>query len=254
MTDTAGTSGEVARYYEEYWSQGGFAPERPLSAPFRELLERWTRAEDDCIDIGCGTGEGVGEWLSAHANSYLGVDISQPAVELATARGLNARRVPDASDLGCPPRSFDFAVCFDVLEHLFSPQLVAAEVLRVLRPGGRLLIAVPNVAHWRRRLDLAVLGRWKPLGDDQSSLRPWRDPHIRFFAKRNLEPMLEESGFADVEVGGLSGAFLSDLPVLRRLLRRDDVAGPISGRLVHAYPSLFGRSLFAIGTKPADIG
>jgi SAM-dependent methyltransferase len=239
---------EVARYYEAYWSSEGYAPERRLLAPLRELLSR-ARADDECVDVGCGTGEGIGEWLSAHTKSYLGLDISKTAVEAARRRGLNARQVPDASELGCPPASFDLAVCFEVLEHHFSPQLVAAEVLSVLRPGGRFLVTVPNVAHWRRRADLAVLGRWNPVGDDQSALRPWRDPHIRFFGRSNLHRMLEEAGFADIELGALGGAFLTHLPALRRFAR-EDVPGPLHRRLIKANPTLFGSNLFALAVKP----
>jgi SAM-dependent methyltransferase len=242
---------DVAEYYDKYWSPEGYAPERPLAEPVRALLGRWVRPGDDCIDVGCGSGEGAGEWLSAHTNSYLGVDVSKQAVEAAQRRGLNAREVPDGSDLGCPPDSFDLAVSFEVLEHLFSPQSVAAEVLRVLRPRGRFLVTVPNIAHWRRRADLAFLGRWNPVGDDQSATRPWRDPHIRFFGMGSLRSMLEEAGFVDVSVSGLGGAFLTDLPPLRRFVRQD-APGPLHSRLVNARPALFARNVVAVAIKPEN--
>lgn len=241
---------DVGEFYEGYWSRGGFAPDRPLAAPVASVLSHWTRSTDACIDVGCGRGEGVGEWLSSHARSYLGVDISKAAVEASRNRGLDAVQVSDASDLPCESSSFDLAVCFDVLEHHFSPQLVAAEVLRVLRPGGRFLVTVPNVAHWRRRADL-MLGRWNPLGDEQSVRRPWRDPHIRFFGRASLHRMLEETGFLNVRVDGLSGAFLVHIPGLRRFVRHQDISSGLHRRLVDAYPGVFGYTLFASAMKPA---
>jgi SAM-dependent methyltransferase len=240
----------VGDYYEDYWSSDGFAPDRPLIAPVRDLLERWTGVNDDCIDIGCGRGDGAGMWLSTHTRTYLGVDISETAVEAARERGLNAVQVRDASAIECDEASFDLAVCFEVLEHHFSPQLAASEVLRTLRPGGRFLVTVPNVAHWRRRADLAVLGRWNPLGDDQSVARPWRDPHIRFFGRTSLGRMLMETGFVDVRVEGLSGAFLSDLPGLRRCIRRPDTPSSVHDQLIRAMPGVFGQRLAAVAFKP----
>jgi hypothetical protein len=110
-------------------------------------------------------------------------------------------------------------------------------------------MSLPNVAHWRLRLDLALLGRWNPIGDDQSAHRPWRDPHVRFFGTKNLRNMLRETGFDPVEVGGLEAAFLQHVPALRRLARRQ-TAGPVYKRLTRAVPSLFARYLYAVATKP----
>ena len=50
----------------------------------------------------------------------------------------------------------------EVLEHLFQPQLAAAEILRVLKPGGVLITTVPNSVYWRRRIEVP-LGRWNPM-------------------------------------------------------------------------------------------
>ncbi len=56
---------------------------------------------------------------------------------------------------------FDRALCLDVLEHLtFEEQPVAlAELQRVLRPGGELLVSVPNLAHLQSRVHFLLQGR-----------------------------------------------------------------------------------------------
>ena len=57
--------------------------------------------------------------------------------------------------------SFDRALCLDVLEHLsFEDQPRAvAELYRVLRPGGELLVSVPNLAHLQSRVHFLLRGR-----------------------------------------------------------------------------------------------
>ena len=57
--------------------------------------------------------------------------------------------------------SFDRALCLDVLEHLAFPDqaLALAELYRVVRPGGELLISVPNLAHLQSRIHFLLAGR-----------------------------------------------------------------------------------------------
>src|SRR5262249_29211977 len=112
-----------------------------------------------CLDVGCGDGGTVGPWLQSRGCRYLGVDVSSNAVEMAAARGLDAKKIDDAGALPLPDDGFDLAICLEVLEHLFQPQVAAAETLRILKPGGVLVAAVPNVAYWRRGAELAVIGR-----------------------------------------------------------------------------------------------
>jgi 2-polyprenyl-3-methyl-5-hydroxy-6-metoxy-1,4-benzoquinol methylase len=98
-------------------------------------------------------------------------------------------------------------LCIEVLEHLFSPQLAAAEILRVLRPGGRLVASAPNAAYWRLRANL-LFGLWNPVGDELAVEQPWRDPHIRFFTTTTMERMLRMVGFSRVETGAHGGCLL----------------------------------------------
>jgi SAM-dependent methyltransferase len=60
-----------------------------------------------------------------------------------------------------PNGSFDRALCLDVLEHLPYPEQAPAlaELFRVLRPGGELLVSVPNLAHLQSRVHFLLGGR-----------------------------------------------------------------------------------------------
>jgi methionine biosynthesis protein MetW len=237
-------------YYERYWSPEGFYPQGAISPEIQRLLSPLVSSTTRCLDVGCGDGGTCGVWLNENAGSYIGVDISSNALTDARKRGLNTVQISDAGQLPFPDNSFDLVVCTEVLEHLFEPLEAAREIRRVLRPGGFLVATVPNVAYWRRRVDLG-LGRWHPMGDQLSVQQPWRDPHIRFFTSRSLSRFLATSGFESIKVGGHMGAFVRDVPVIRRLSVKSRPSR-LYRRLELRYPALFGLRLYAVAQGPAE--
>jgi ubiquinone/menaquinone biosynthesis C-methylase UbiE len=210
-------------------------------------MKEFTSPNTRCLDVGCGDGRTIGVWLRDNNREYVGVDISEHALLAARNVGLTVLKLNDATSLPIQDSCINAAFAIEVFEHFFAPQAVAAEILRVLQPGGVLIATVPNVSYWRRRLDLAVLGRWNPVGDELSVEQPWRDPHIRFFAPRNLEQMLRQVGFTDVQVGAHGGGLLRDLPVLRRLWRGRPSSSYL--RAQTGWPSLLGYRVHAIARK-----
>jgi SAM-dependent methyltransferase len=249
-------AGDSKTYYETYWSEEGFCPTGRIVPPVRTLFERHIPASAKCLDVGCGDGRTSGLWLSQNGRSYLGVDVSSAAVDMARNAGLEAQVIDDAARLPFADAAFDAVVCIEVLEHLFEARDAAAEMARVLRPGGVAIVSVPNIAYWRRRADFAALGRWNPMGDERSVSEPWRDPHIRFFNSGILHRMLVDAGFDRVSVGGYGGTVLGDIPGLRRLCRRhggwavpDWRPNPIYAVFERALPSLFGYRLCAVASR-----
>jgi SAM-dependent methyltransferase len=233
-------------YYEHYWNAGGYNPRREdTPESLRLLFQRYVGANDDCLDLGCGDGGTSGVYLAEHSQSYLGVDVSEAAIKVAQARGLNAMRIDDASVLPFEAESFDVVVCSEVLEHLFEPQFATAEAFRVLRPEGRLIVTVPNAAYWRDRVD-ALFGVWQPGGDDRGRAEPWRSPHIRFFRPVTLKRMLLGAGFDHVEVSGLPSPLLGRVPQLRRIARQPSVLARIAAQL---WPSLLAGGVGAVAVR-----
>jgi methionine biosynthesis protein MetW len=238
----------TSSYYDRYWTVDGFNPVR--QGPFPELrafLEEHASRGDSWLDMGCGDGGTSGLWLHERGCRYIGVDISPSAVDQAQGRGLDARVVEDTTELPFEDETFDGAVAVEVLEHVLEPHLMAQELCRVLKPGGVLFVTLPNVAYWRRRLELLLLGRFDPLGDDLSIEQPWRDPHIRFFTPKTLHRMLTQAGY-EADVHGYAGAFLADTPKVGRVLhgRRSPLYAWAEARL----PNLLGRRIYAVAVKP----
>lgn len=247
--ETAEAGLRVQSYYDVYWSAGGYCPPGILRAEVQELLDPLVRSGARCVDVGCGDGRGAGAWLSARGCDYVGLDVSPNAVEMARQLGLDARVIVDPARLPLGDDLFDVALCTEVFEHLFEPHLVAADILRVLKPGGVLIATVPNTVYWMRRLAFLLAGKWNPMGDDLAVAQPWRDPHIRFFTARALREMLELVGFAGVEVGGHAGGFLRDLPVLGPRARGRDTS-VVYRRVERHAPALLALRLHAVGAKP----
>ena len=151
------------------------------------------------LDAGCGEGVLVEEFRSKLA--IVGVDPNY-ASEFVTKGSLTALPHPDAS--------FDRALCLDVLEHLtFTEQPVAvAELFRVVRPGGELLISVPNLAHLQSRIHFLLRGRL--IRTANLTKHPGDRPIAEFL------DLAARAGFRLIDRRGI----FPTVPVLTRWIRR----------------------------------
>jgi len=97
------------------------------------------------LDVGCGTGIFL-EKAKAHGYDVYGVDINIPAVGAARARGLDKIYLGELSGFIGEKRSSDLDVVtlFDYLEHLSNPAETVRMAKELLRPGGCLVVTVPN--------------------------------------------------------------------------------------------------------------
>jgi ubiquinone/menaquinone biosynthesis C-methylase UbiE len=100
----------------------------------------------DVLDAGCGTGYGSSILKQAGAASVTAVDVSAEALS-ATANHLgddDAVVEADLRDIPLEDDSFDLAVCWEAIEHIDEGERAVAELRRVLRPDGVLLVSSPN--------------------------------------------------------------------------------------------------------------
>jgi SAM-dependent methyltransferase len=178
------------------------------------------------LDVGCGDGSATSLTAErARGHRVVGLDWSGSAIRMARRRGLTLVR----GDLGAPGlpiagASIDVVVMSELVEHLVDPDLGVSEALRVLRPGGHLLLSTPNLAAWFNRALLAF--GVQPVFSEVSLRAVYGRPgahvagHLRLFTARALKRFLAGSGFTDVR---LAGAGYHDVPrplrPLDRLLR-----------------------------------
>ncbi len=102
--------------------------------------------EKDVLDVACGEGYGS-SFMADAARSVVGVDISDEAVQHASATYTKANlmfRQGSATALDFDEASFDVVVSFETIEHLAEQAEMLAEIRRVLRADGLLVISSPN--------------------------------------------------------------------------------------------------------------
>ena len=143
--------------------QANYAPHGKL----HKRLERFTArlcelspAPARILDFGCGTGD-IAAAMDRMGYQVTGCDIAERMVEIArsTHSGTAIKWIclkPDWEALPFGDRSFDGVVASSVFEYLVDVRLVAAELSRVLRPGGVLLLTVPNPFNLVRKLEACL--------------------------------------------------------------------------------------------------
>lgn len=99
------------------------------------------------LDVGCGRGVMLRAMLDLGHEAH-GVEITAEAAAGADPRA-QIRIAPDLADAEYETNSFDAVIMWHVLEHLPNPSQTLEELRRIIRPGGRLILAVPNFASWQ---------------------------------------------------------------------------------------------------------
>jgi methionine biosynthesis protein MetW len=250
MDQTPEPPEEMAKYYDAYWSGStGWKPPHGLDDDLRGWLDPLMVPGHVALDVGCGDGGRYGDEGRQHGVEVHGVDISEVAVAAARARGMNARVASLTDPLPYPDATFDVAICLEVLEHLVDPAAVVHEIRRVLKPGGRALLSVPNAAFWTTRMELLFTGHFNPRGSPVTQRAcPWRDPHLRFFSFRTMAAMLAEGGLAVVRAGGLECQFLRVAGIDRFFRTAGSRLNAPFEAVGRAWPSMLARRCIVLAT------
>lgn len=141
------------------------------------------------LDLGCGGGEFSGE-LRAMGWQVFGLELIQAQASRASARGI--RMVVGEVSAGLPFRAGEFDLMFagEIIEHLLDTDAFLADIHRVLKHGGVLVLTTPNLASFENRLRL-LLGRY-PMWVDY---RLGSSGHVRAYTPRVLRDQLAAHGF-----------------------------------------------------------
>jgi O-antigen biosynthesis protein len=168
----------------------------PASNTSHALMLRLVGSNKRVLDVGCATGY-LARALREQGCSVSGVEYD-PAWAEEAAPALDRVVVGDLEQLDLPKEfageQFDVIVFGDVLEHLRDPLPVLRSVRELLRPGGAVVISVPNIAHADVRLSL-LQGKF-----DYKTLGLLDNTHVRFFTRASLRAFLKDAGFLAVDV------------------------------------------------------
>ena len=176
----------IKEYEDKYWST------------FDQILVYRHKAAIDMIkngkilDIGCGDGMLL-KILADKKMLVEGLDHSQEAINKARAKGLNVKKFDFVNNLlPYDDNEFDYVVILDVLEHLYSPEVLLNEAKRVTKKY--VIISVPNFNSLSARLQ-TMTGR---VPENNTS----RKGHIYWFNYRILKKMVESCNLEIIKIKG----------------------------------------------------
>jgi SAM-dependent methyltransferase len=186
-------------------SIGQFYPEEyePYQAPQRHRVGRWRQlvgpggnsltavplhGQGRLLDFGCGSGW-YAQRMKERGWHVTGMDFSAHAARQVEQRYGIRVHVGTLPHPDVAVESFDMVTMGAVLEHVHDPHCVIAAARRALRPGGRLLVSVPNLAGWGFRY----------FGRDWFGLELPR--HLLHFTPDTLRRLVEGHGLEVRELG-----------------------------------------------------
>jgi SAM-dependent methyltransferase len=173
-------------YYGEGATKFGRWIER-LRDAFATLRARQLRrplAEGACIlDIGCGDGRLLRSFQNTGRYELHGIELPGPAAERAAKIPAIHLHLGTLEATELPPASFDLITLVHVFEHLPRPRETLDQLTRLVRPGGRLFLAFPNIRSWQVRV----------FGEDWFHLDPPR--HLNLVPPQAVTAYLQSRGF-----------------------------------------------------------
>lgn len=163
----------------------------------KEIAPLLPKFSPNVLEVGCGCGSTL-VWLkeAGHAGHVSGIELNPESAETAFGR-LDKVYQGDA-DLhlqNIPAESQDLVLCLDVLEHLQDPWQTLTRIYQLVRPGGSIIVSLPNIRHYRVTLPLLFNGQW-----NYSEAGILDKTHLRFFSRESALDMVSRAGFTPSEL------------------------------------------------------
>lgn len=193
-------------------------------------LRRERPGTPTALDVGCGRGQ-LGGAIRSLGYRVTGIE-RHPRASVTARERLDEVVSVDLADQAATAaaladRRFDVLLFADVLEHLPDPLAVLRFYRRFLAPGGRVVISLPNIACWDRRLAL-LFGHF-----DYADAGIMDRTHLRFFTFRTAGIMVREAGMTVLSTGHAPGIARAFLPLIKRNLgRAAGTAAPDPGAIL----------------------
>ena len=150
----------------------------------------------EVLEVGCGRGATGGHLQDTLGCRVTGVELN-PVVAEAAAQRLHRVVVGDVEEAATVAelgRRFDVLLALELFEHLVEPERFLERARELVKPGGRIVLSVPNVGHHSVVADL-LAGRW-----DYLPIGILCYTHYRFYTRRTLADWLARCGFPDARL------------------------------------------------------
>ncbi len=187
------------------------------------------------LDVGCGTGS-VLAWIEDQCKAQvIGLEPHPERAQKARERGLNVLTAGLSDDIVADLGLFDVVVFADVLEHLPNPFSLLEAAHKFLHKTGRIIVSVPNVAHWTVRGQL-LRGNF-----DYKETGIMDATHLRWFTAQTIQQLIEQAGY-NIQQQTVSAGTWLPVYYAKRPFRwlSDTRRKKFIVNAAHKWPTLFG--------------
>lgn len=220
----------------KYHLDGIFDPARAHPDDAHSILMRLIPPGSRVLELGCASGYLSGYMEQALGCRVTGLEFDPAATAIAATRCSEVYTVdldaPDALATAASSAPYDVLLAAAVLEHIKQPRRVLAEARGLLKPGGLVIVSLPNVAHWQIRLKL-LAGSF-----DYEDYGIMDRTHLCLYTLKTGRELVESQGYT-VEQILIAGSGLQN--VLSGLSQRLSLSTP---PLI--FPGLFGYELIYV--------
>ncbi len=160
----------------------------------REVLKRVPDSAIHILDVGCGAGVLAG-LLKERGKVVDGITISEEERSVAAQnyRDVFLYNLENGLPAEVQLRKYDCIICSHVLEHIVYPTQLLQQVFASLHNGGVLIIALPNVMHYKSRIEL-IKGNFP-----YQEAGIWDYTHVKWYTFKSAQQLLKNFGFMDIE-------------------------------------------------------
>lgn len=160
-----------------------------------QMIAQWAKLDGAHILVdGCGVGMYASQFLRRYSPNVEAMDIELPRVQDARNNGVLNAVASTAEELPYPANTFDTVLSHEVIEHVRDDRAALAEMARVLRVGGRIVMFCPNRwypfethgHYWRGKY---YFGNTPLINYLPDALRDRLAPHVRAYTKRGMRRM-----------------------------------------------------------------
>jgi len=193
----------------------------------QDLLDRIATDAKSILEFGCGEAPLGAALKQRQKCRVVGIEIDRHAAAIAKKR-IDDVYCGDAREIiELLHEQFDWIIGGDIIEHLDDPWTFLSDLRRITKPGGRLLLSIPNLSHAALVADL-LAGRFDYVYMGLACVG-----HLRFFTRHSIAEMLSIAGWSvekiepQAEVPSIGAeSLLRALEESRLPFSRDDLLAP----------------------------